>query len=157
MDLHEIDEFEEPKTFEKLTHLDQLHYRVGLGDLWMVSKRRAELLKKIRQNITINMEAIIPETMFRFDDIHGGKRVPVVAYFSNDGSKGQVVGEAILSQVEEGVIAKVEIQGEFALNILKDGTEAFSIGIPPVETQLLNEQVIRPSRWERRGKKMRKE
>jgi hypothetical protein len=132
--------FAPPTTFEELIALDQKHYSIGLGNLWMVSKRRAELLRNIRGRLVTMRE--IPVTIYQ-----DGERVEVgTASLSSDGSGN--------------IISHITLKGEYALGILQEGTPSFSIGMPPVEATVVTEisgvlptSSIKKSRQERRGGK----
>lgn len=146
--------YKPPTTYEELIELDLKHATIGLGDLWVASERRQQILNDIREGLREKMataEGFIPVEL-RLDSV-GGRRVPVVAYFE-DGAQGKIVGEAVLEDGQEGVIAKVEISGEYAENILKNGCKAFSLGYAPPHIDEANRRAVqRPSRWQRRGGK----
>lgn len=152
MDWAIVDEsiYEPPKTYEEMIELDRKHHNIGLGQLWMVSKRRAELIKDIRGRGNMH-EIIAPELIKNFE----GQRVPLTIYREGD-ARGEVVGEAILHVTEEGVVQAntVSIRGDAALEILQNGTRAFSLGFAPPDIAEKNEQ--RPPRWERRRRLKRK-
>lgn len=152
MDWAVVDEsiYEPPTTYEEMIELDRKHHKIGLGQLWMVSKRRAELIKDIRRRGNMR-EIIAPELVKNFE----GQRVPLTVY--RDGNaRGEIVGDAILHVTEEGIVqaSMVEIRGEAALDILQNGTRAFSLGFAPPDIEEKNEQ--RPPRWERRRRLKRK-
>lgn len=151
MDWEGVDEttsFKEPTTIGEMFELDEKHKRVGLGNMWLVSKRRADLMKKIRSRSEMN--EIISVSLAKHMD---GQRTPLIVYRNG---RREVVGDGILSVTSEGVvtIAKVEIRGDVAADILKDGVNAFSFGFAPENIEREN---ARPwTRLERRAKRRRK-
>lgn len=142
-----------PETFEELRVLDMYHERYLLGDLWKTSERRKELVQDIRQRRMRKMKAEgrIPQELIVQLSKHNGSRVPLTVT-TVDGQR-KVIGEAVLENSSDGVIAKIEIAGEHAEDILKHGTQAFSIGYNGPTPEKTEEP--RMSRWQRllrRGK-----
>ena len=99
---------------------------------------------------------IPPEVLKKPLDEAAGKKLPFLIY-----EKGErhVVGEAVIHPSDDGVIAQIKIDGEYALDILKDGLSAFSIGFPPDHIDAVNRNNsvlppphVKPPRWMRRLK-----
>lgn len=140
--------FKEPTTIREMFELDEKHIRIGLGNLWLGSERRAELIKKIRSRRV--MKELISVGLAKQME---NKRTPLVIY--RNGQR-EVVGDGILHVTEEGVVtvAKVEIRGDAVLDILQNGVHAFSFGFPPEDIEKEN---LRPlNRVERRNRKREK-
>lgn len=110
-----------PETLEELNRLDLLHYSVGLGGLWMISKRRAQILRTIRMGGVVLRDVISGEP-----GPEENKKVPLVVY--QDGER-VVIGDAVLKPGPDGVevSANVTAVPEAMKPVLQD----FSIGFAP--------------------------
>lgn len=121
--------YQTPTTWDELYSLDRKHEQAGLGDLWMKSIRREEILEDIKNRQTKEIALRLQQdSEIRIHTPQVLEKLPVAAIISNGDQRVIGSAEYEVDETGTGIIARIVIDGVYALDILKEGTPAFSIG-----------------------------